>query len=210
MKTLGLFCGTKSFSKVAKEYGFDVFTIDNQCRFEPDLCKDIMDIFSTDFNDIYILWASPPCTAFSVASIGKNWKKEGMIYTPTSNNAIVGLTLLEKTIKLISEIKPRFWYIENPRGMMRVMIETLFHKYSISNFIRHTVTYCQYGDKRMKPTDIWTNNSEWKPKKPCKNGDKCHEPAPRGSRTGTQGLKDATIRSIIPKDLFIEIFNNKR
>lgn len=23
---------------------------------------------------------------------------------------------------------------------------------------RYTVTYCQYGDNRMKPTDIWTNH----------------------------------------------------
>ena len=32
----------------------------------------------------------------------------------------------------------------------------------------------------------------------CKNGDICHEPAPRGSSTGTQGLKGAKERSIIP------------
>ncbi len=32
------------------------------------------------------------------------------------------------------------WYIENPRGMMRKMP-------CMQNLIRHTVTYCQYGDK---------------------------------------------------------------
>ena len=48
---------------------------------------------------------------------------------------------------------------------------------------RYTVTYCQYGDKRMKPTDIWTNYPNPQFKKPCKNGDKCHTPAPRGSKT---------------------------
>ena len=50
---------------------------------------------------------------------------------------------------------------------------------------RYTVTYCQYGDTRMKPTDIWTNHPNPKFKPPCKNGDKCHVAAPRGSRTGT-------------------------
>ena len=66
---------------------------------------------------------------------------------------------------------------------------------------RYTVTYCQYGDTRMKPTDIWTNhpNPQFKPM--CKNGDLCHVPAPRGSKTGTQGLKNSRERSVIPKQL---------
>lgn len=66
---------------------------------------------------------------------------------------------------------------------------------------RYTVTYCQYGDKRMKPTDIFTNypNPNFKPM--CRNGDNCHEPAPRGSRTGTQGIKGSRERSRIPKEL---------
>lgn len=63
---------------------------------------------------------------------------------------------------------------------------------------RYTVTYCQYGDTRMKPTDIWTNHPNPQFKPPCKNGDKCHVPAPRGSQTGTQALKNNIERSKIP------------
>ena len=66
---------------------------------------------------------------------------------------------------------------------------------------RYTVTYCQYGDTRMKPTDIWTNHPDPKFKPMCKNGDTCHEKAPRGSRTGTQGLKGSKWRSVIPVEL---------
>ena len=66
---------------------------------------------------------------------------------------------------------------------------------------RYTVTYCQYGDDRMKPTDIWTNHPSPKFKPPCKNGDSCHVSAPRGSRTGTQGRKNSTERSLIPSEL---------
>lgn len=62
----------------------------------------------------------------------------------------------------------------------------------------YTITYCQYGDKRMKPTDIWTNHPNPKFKAPCHFGDPCHEPAPRGSQTGTQGLKGSVERSVIP------------
>ena len=66
---------------------------------------------------------------------------------------------------------------------------------------RYTVTYCQYGDKRMKPTDIWTNHPNPNFLPMCKNGDKCHESAPRGSRTGTQGLQNSAERAIIPEAL---------
>jgi hypothetical protein len=70
---------------------------------------------------------------------------------------------------------------------------------------RRTVTYCQYGDDRMKPTDIWGDVPNWHAKDPCKNGDDCHVAAPRGSTTGTQGLKNAKLRSMIPYSLGQEI-----
>lgn len=66
---------------------------------------------------------------------------------------------------------------------------------------RFTVTYCSYGDERMKPTDIWTNHPNPDFKSICKNGNPCHVPAPRGSKTGTQGRKDKVNRSLIPEEL---------
>jgi hypothetical protein len=77
-----------------------------------------------------------------------------------------------------------------------------------------TVWYCRYGDKRAKPTDIWSNHiyslfntKGWHPKSECFNGNKkCHhESAPRGSKTGTQGLKGNYERSKIPYELCKEI-----
>ena len=66
---------------------------------------------------------------------------------------------------------------------------------------RHTVTYCQYGLDYMKPTDIFTNHPNPKFKPPCKNGSPCHQAAPRGSRTGLQGVKGSKDRSVIPQEL---------
>jgi hypothetical protein len=97
-------------------------------------------------------------------------------------------------LKLIRELNPRYFFIENPRGGMRKMN-------FMQNIPRYTVTYCQYGDTRMKPTDIWTNHQNPQFKPMCKNGDTCHVSAPRGSQTGTQGLKGSKERSIIPKEL---------
>ena len=207
MKTIELFCGTKSFSKVATELGHFTHTIDKYNQFNPDSLLDIMTAALT-FTCVDVLWASPPCTAFSVASIGKHWTGGSKAYIPKSKTAEEGLLLLDKTIEGIKTIRPKYWFIENPRGVMRKVIDKIFEKHGLTDYRRVTVTYCKYGDKRMKPTDIWTNCHAWNHRPMCRNGDKCHEAAPRGSKTGTQGLKGATERGVIPSDLFREIFES--
>ena len=77
---------------------------------------------------------------------------------------------------------------------------------------RYTVTYCQYGDTRMKPTDIWTNAIDPGFKPPCNYRDTCHVAAPRGSRSGTQGIKGFRNKAIIPDALcehIVEICENQ-
>lgn len=193
MKVLELFSGTESFSKVARERGHETFTIDNNPKFNPDLCVDIMDL---NLNDIpfkpEIIWASPPCTFFSVASIGKHWNKDN---TPKTKQAEHGVLIIKKTIEIIEKLKPKYFIIENPRGKLRSL--------NLLKYPRTTATYCQYGDSRMKPTDLW-NNFGFIARK-CVNGSSCHIPAPRGSRTGTQGLKGNMERSVVPKQLCLEI-----
>ena len=77
MKVIELFSGTASFSKVAQERGHETFTIDWDRSFNPDLCIDILDfqvsMIPEEFRHPDIVWASPPCTTFSVASISRYW-----------------------------------------------------------------------------------------------------------------------------------------
>tara|TARA_R100000329_G_scaffold144927_1_gene130020 strand:- start:410 stop:1060 length:651 start_codon:yes stop_codon:yes gene_type:complete len=203
MKTLELFAGSRSFSKVAESYGFKTYTTDNQ---DFDKIDQVCDIFDFDLQKAIdnldghpdIVWASPPCTYFSVASIGHHWNKDN---TPKTKEAILGVKIVQKTIDIINELQPAFWFIENPRGKLRKLDV-------VGGFARATVTYCSYGDIRMKPTDIWTNFHLWKPKPMCKNGniDCHHQPSPRGSQTGTQGLKGSYEKSKIPPALFEELF----
>jgi hypothetical protein len=202
MKVLELFAGSRSIGKVCDELGHEVFSSDWTPFDGIDYAVDInqFDVHQLPFVPD-VIWASPPCTTFSVASIGKHWTLDRR---PKTQDAIMGLRILNKTISIIEhymQLNPNLiWYIENPRGMMRKMDVwgEILH-------IRNTVTYCQYGDTRMKPTDIWTNNYNWNPRPACKNGMSCHISAPRGSRTGTQGLKGSYVRSQIPYELCKEI-----
>ena len=65
---------------------------------------------------------------------------------------------------------------------------------------RYTTTYCQYGFEYMKPTDFFSN-VDLMLKPPCHNGDPCHVAAPRGSKTGLQGIKGHSQRSKYPESL---------
>ncbi len=208
MKTVELFSGTGSFSKIMQKHGHVTFTVDNERKFSPDLCCDIRSIrpMHHALENVDILWASPPCQGFSVAAIGRNWGGGKGAYVPKSESARLSIDLVQHAILLIEGSHPRYWFIENPRGLLRKM-SFMEHFLSRAGGVRHTVTYCQYGDTRMKPTDIWTNAKWWNPRKICKNGSPCHEAAPRGSRTGTQGLKGAMDRGRIPAALFEEILN---
>jgi len=216
MKVLELFAGSRSFSKVAEEMGMETFTTDNKPFDKIDLVIDILDLnndllmeklFEKGIDNIDCVWASPPCTYFSVASIGHHWNKD---HTPKTEQAKLGVKIVQKTLDIIKFLKPDFFFIENPRGKLRKLDV-------VKEMPRATVCYCKYGEDRMKPTDIWTNHladwfneKGWKPREMCFNGNKnCHhQSAPRGSQTGTQGLKGNYLRSIVPYELCKEILES--
>lgn len=192
MKILELFAGTSSFSNVAKSRGHEVFTSDYDQQFDTHYT---VNIFNFDYSKVPfvpdIIWASPPCESFSVASIGHHWNTDN---TPKTENAVVGMEMVKKAMEIIDHYKPKYYIIENPRGKLRKLPFMQNHP------LHTTVSYCQYGDTRMKPTDLWTNFS-WEAKPICKNGAPCHIAAPRGSTTGTQGIKTYKDRSRIPEGL---------
>lgn len=201
MKVLELFAGTRSIGKAFEEKGHDVYSVEWDKKHENiDWYMDISKITAQDIIGRMgsvpdVIWASPDCTSYSIAAISHHrTKEENGNLAPKSDYAKFCDMTNMHVIELIKELNPQFWFVENPRGGMRKMS-------FMSELPRYTVTYCRYGDTRMKPTDLWTNHPSPNFKPMCKNGDPCHVSAPRGSRTGTQGLKNSVERSRIPQEL---------
>ena len=201
MKVLELFAGERCIGKAFEKRGHEDFSVEwDKSHDNIDLYADINEVtveqIIKQFGHPDVIWASPDCTTFSVAGISHHRRKnkETGNLEPISEYAMFCDEVDQHVLQLIKELNPKFWFIENPRGGMRKMEW-------MQGLPRYTVTYCKYGDKRMKPTDIWTNHPNPQFIPPCKNGDTCHESAPRGSKTGTQGLKGKISRSLIPEKL---------
>lgn len=221
MKVLELFAGTRSIGKAFEARGHEVFSVEWDKHFENiDLYADILNVTAKDILEKFgkpdVIWASPDCTTFSIAAISHHRRKNpdtGNL-DPVSEYAKFCDAVDQHVLELIAELEPKYWFIENPRGGMRKM--TWMH-----GLPRYTVTYCQYEldkpviERRMKPTDIWTNHPDPKFRPMCRNGDPCHARAPRSATLrklkengitmevgGTQyGMTGSKERSVIPSAL---------
>lgn len=202
MRLLDLFSGLGGWSRPFIERGHTVVTSDLDPRFGCTVTGDFLDPTVreeiTALGPYDLILASPPCEGFSVASIGSHWGGGHRRYIPKSDTARTGLALLEETVRFCEATRVPF-LIENPRGLMRKME-------CVQHLPRRTVTYCQYGQRNMKPTDLFGPGPDgWIPRPPCKNGWPCHDAAPRGAKTGTQGIKGYSERSVIPYELALEV-----
>ena len=201
MRVLELFAGTRSIGKAFERAGHEVYSIEWDKNFEDiDWYEDIGKITAQDIIERFgkpdVIWSSFDCATFSIAAISHHRRKnpETGNLDPVSDYAKFCDKVDQNVLKLIKDLNPTYYWIENPVGGLRKMTWMQDIPY------RYTTTYCQWGEKRMKPTDLFTNYpNAYFPR--CKNGDPCHESAPRGSKTGTQGLKGSKERSRIPDAL---------
>lgn len=211
VNVLDLFAGSRSFSREAEAMRMRSFSIDFKPFKGISLVKDIEFVTPDDIPFVPdVIWASPPCTSYSLAGISSHRHPDGR---PKSEFAAKSDRLVLNMVKLIKAYPNAHFYVENPRATLRNMD----YMKPLGNPV--TVWYCRYGAKAAKPTDIWTNNmfadtlfgfenvDGWKPRPECWNGNKSchHESAPRSSKTGTQGLKNDYERSKVPAALCREV-----
>lgn len=155
IRVLELFCGTKSIGKYCKTHPsrFQVYSVDIDPKCNPDAVCNILDWDYTVFprNFFQIVWASPPCTHYSVLrTTGGPRDIEGA-------NAIVN-----RTLSIIKYFQPNVWFMENPAtGYLK-------DQPFMTGIPYIDVHYCKYGFPYRKWTRIWTNLSGFTPKF-CKN-----------------------------------------
>lgn len=202
MRILDLFAGLGGERRrgFIEARGHEYVTLDIIPEFNCTITEDIFKVKADELGKFDFIWASPPCEAFSVASIGHHWFGNNDHHSPKTEEARIAMELVIRTISLIKDISPFAFLIENPRGMLRKMP-------FMQEFHRFTVCYCRYGESRMKPTDLWGVVPGWSPRPTCWNGNPDHERAPRGARTGTQGIDGAAERAVVPIQLWEEILN---
>jgi site-specific DNA-cytosine methylase len=204
MLIFDFYAGNGSATKPFEDAGHTVIKVELDEYFEAHE-RDILTLNAEYLIEKYgqpdFIWASPPCQKFSVASLWKYWEGTKGNSVPKHPAVYEALALVAHTIKLMQDLNPtRGWIMENPRGMLRSQAV-------VKDLRRWTISYCQYGDTRMKPTDLW-GTIDWTPKPICRPGASCHESSPAGTNAGGTGkLRNAKLRSMIPYELGQEILD---
>lgn len=194
---LELFSGYECISNAFRKHGHDCYTVDWDTKFDSSLHADISELTIEDLPEKFrhpdIVFVGIDCTTYSVAAISKHRRKDEETgnLMPISEKAKFADDMAVHVKNLIKELNPKIQIWENPVGGLRKMWFMQDLPY------RNTTTYCQYSFSYRKATDFFSNiDLHLKP--PCKNGSPCHEPAPRGAKTGLQGITDKALKAIYP------------
>ena len=198
---LELFAGSKRISAQAARRGYQTITVDIEPKYQPDICIDIMNLRRSILPaKVDVVWASIPCQVYSVINLENHWDKieigyRSYYYIPKTDDAQTALNMLNKTLRLIARLNPLYYFLENPRGALRH-----FPHLNLVPF-RHTVSYADYGSKVYKPTDIWTNNPRFSPRR-------IKTSVGRKFEKGIMDLKSAYERSLVPEQLIEEVLDS--
>lgn len=149
LTVLDLFSGHESFSEVCRRLPqfFTVTTLEKDPKFKADITCDILKWSYKDYapGQFDIIWASPPCTEYSIA------KSRGVRDLELADK------IVKRTLKIIKYLQPKIWFLENPQtGMLK-------DRGMMKNIPYYDVCYCKYGYPYKKPTRIWTNLKDFKP-----------------------------------------------
>lgn len=196
MKILELFSGNGDISDAFKSRGHEIYRVDWSDKVEAELHADVSKLTVDDIINLCdgvpdIIWASPDCTTYSIATHRHRTVKEGLHpKTEYAAQCDTTNTLMWELIDNLVECGTKYYYVENPRGRMR-------HMPFVEGRKRFGITYCSYGRPSMKPTDIWTNHPEPKFLPMCSTKNPPH----RHIDWGTEVKRDYLSRGEMPVEL---------
>lgn len=105
LRMLDLFSGSGSASRAAAVRGWQVVRIDNAEGTAADVRADLATWEPVGSYDL--VWASPPCTQLSTAS--------------RLRDVDAGLVLVDAALRIIRQLRPRWWVLENVHGATRAI-----------------------------------------------------------------------------------------
>jgi hypothetical protein len=147
VRCLDLFSGTHSFSKVAKELGYECVSFDISAKHNPDIVCDILEFDYTEWpvGHFDFCWLSPPCTLFSVAAAHMFSKEQ------RNERFERGKAVAQRALEVVEYLKPTFFVFENP-------LSSAIWKQGIFDHIpKKKVSYCKYSFPYRKNTLLATN-----------------------------------------------------
>ena len=210
MRILDLFSGTGSSTAWWWE-NHQVVRVEIEERFSNVPSTNIMNVLDIDekwvgeHGPFDVVWASPPCTFFSMArqineiSFAWNPNRTWIDPQPMNEGAELAVELVKHTLQIIEWANPKWYFIENPATGHLPRFKMM------KQLMNHTVTYDRYGEDMLKPTQImgqfpWT----WEPRCPTKS--KEWDGSNFEELTGNQSKNTRKWeRSLIPVQLVSEI-----
>lgn len=133
---LSLFDATGVWSQPYADAGYRVTRVDLS------LGVDILETSAKDFTPVHGILAAPPCTDFSGS--GARWWQ----YKDADGRTAESVRLLEHTMRLIHDLAPAWWVLENPVGRLERLVPSVGQK-------AMTFNPCDYGDPYTKRTCLW-------------------------------------------------------
>jgi site-specific DNA-cytosine methylase len=93
--------------------GWQVVRVDLEERFRPDVVGDVRSLSFRE-GSFDLVWGSPPCTEFSRA------------FMPWHEDLDPDMGLVEGVKRIVGEVKPRWWVIENVKGAQNYLGKAQF------------------------------------------------------------------------------------
>lgn len=165
MKTaLVLFCGTKSIDRALEKAGFYVQSLDIDPKCNATWTADILTWDAWEQlppGTFDFIWASPPCQQYSIARTTAK----------TARNFELADSIVAKTLKIISFLRPKAWLMENPAtGYLK-------QRQVVQGLPYRDVTYCMYSDGErwmyQKKTRLWGYLPTFVPRAVCTRATPC-------------------------------------